>query len=476
MSIQTNNHRPLVKTALLTVLVLCLARLPVKAEVPTFEFTTSNGLRIKIIQDSEMLFIHSQLLVFADIDNRYFSSAAIFYLTLLNMFDREIDTPESGLLSSLRRMGNDYQLELKPEYCKISLNFLPDRTSRFLQFLNEIFTYNSFHLKKFNRSKERYWKYFFQNRDWRKTLAYQIAYSQFFPNWHIGQTVVPQEQLKKINLGLIRSFHSQIFRPNNALLVIKGNLNPYVTLGLIEKELQLVRPANRPESQRGEGKNGRLVANNHRKTYLVNVNDNDLPSLYMFDIAPSFAEPDFIPYFIINYTLFHYPTGRLYQADHGHAGGNGLVRYQLNNEFTNQKGVAVLCSYSRINPDDIESFLSLIEQEKRKLGVYAIERKDFLEALNYFWGKLKTNSGLVENDVDIEISKALVESKKDFYPSPPEVVQYVSLEKIETVAEDYFALRTRSANRDRGIVVIIGNADRIQRQLRYLKPEIINLE
>jgi hypothetical protein len=131
---------------------------------------------IKVLQDNEMPFIHAELLVHLEGGTQNYNSLIISKLTVMNMFARELNSPSSNLLDSLFRLGNDYQVEQTPEYVKISLNFLTDRLASFAKLLGEIFTYQSFHLNKFNQSKEIFWSFFIKNRDWKKkSLFYWLT-------------------------------------------------------------------------------------------------------------------------------------------------------------------------------------------------------------------------------------------------------------------------------------------------------------
>ena len=101
------------------------------AETRLFSFTTSKGLAVKVLQDNDMPFIHAELLIFLDGSTQNYASLVISQLTVMNMFERELNSPPANLLDMLQRQGNDYQVEQNPEYVKISMNFLPDRLASF---------------------------------------------------------------------------------------------------------------------------------------------------------------------------------------------------------------------------------------------------------------------------------------------------------------------------------------------------------
>lgn len=470
MCIQPNSGRKVTRKGWWGIFLLIVAGIFVRAaDVRMLDLTTSRGLKIRFIQDSEMLFVHSQLVIFYENVSTYLSSPAIPYLTLFNMFNGDIRESSSALLGSLRRLGNDFRVDDGPDYAKVVVNFLPDRISQFGNFLNELFTYDSFRLKSFSESKNNYWGYLQRQRDWKKEAASQIAYSQFFSNHQLGQTLITPDQLKTINMAQLRSFCQKNFRPENAMLIIKGNVNPNISLGLIEREMQFNR-----KPLKAEPRVEKLTINNNRRIFLLNSRDNELPMVFFFDVAPPSDDPSFIPFFIVNYTLFHYPIGRLYQSDRTQL--LHLRNYQLNNEIVIHKGISVLCSYSWVNPGDIENFIALVDSERKRLNLHEIEKNEFINALNYFRGSLMVSTGKYENDAEIEISKAITSSDKEYYVQPsPDIIQKVSLETINNVAENYFVINPKAGIREKGIIVIVGNATQIAGSLKSLKPEIIEL-
>lgn len=439
------------------------------AESKVIDFKTSRGLRIRFIPDKEMLFVHAQLVVFYENMSTYLSQSGIPYLTIFNMFNGDIRESSSALLGSLHKLGNDYRVENSPDFTKIVVNFLPDRISQFGGFLNELFTYDSFRLKAFLESKKNYWGYLQNRKEWKKEVASQIAYSQFFSSHQLGLTLITSERLKTINLAQLRSFCQKNFRPENAMLILKGNINPNITLGLIEREMQFnLKP------EKAEAKEEKLVINNNRRVFLLNSKDNDPPTVFFFDIAPPSDHVDFVPFFIVNYTLFHYPIGRLYQSDRNQV--LHVRNYQLNNEIVVHKGISVLCSYSWVNHGDIENLVALVDQEKKRLSLHAVETNEFVNALNYFRGKLMVNTEDYENDVEIQINKAISVSNEKYLPKPsPDPIQKVSLEKINNVAGNYFLINQKAGIREKGIIVIVGNATQILGDLKSLKPDVIDL-
>jgi len=437
------------------------------AETRLFSFTTSKGLAVKILQDNDMPFIHAQLLIHLDGSTQNYTSLAISQLTVMNMFERELNSPPANLLDMLQRQGNDFLVEQNPEVVKISMNFLPDRLASFPKVLKEIFNYSSFHLKKFNESKEKFWSLFAKNRDWKKEIALLLAYQQMVGNFYFSQGLLLQEFMDRINLAQLRSFLLKTFRPDNALLIMKGKINPYFILGMIEKDLPQPSPPS-PKSRKED-----VVVNASRRIFILNVNSPDLPMVYWFDTAPAAADANYLPYVIGNFALFGFPNGRIYQSGKNQFQMGG---YKVNTDTYSFRYFTMFCSYLRLNYSDLENFLLLVDQERKKFNVRPIERKEYLDALNFYIGRAQVETSRYDYDLQGEIVRFHGQGAGSYVSRiGSELFQEVSLNRVMQTMDEQMGYKHKAGSRDKGIVVLIGNANLILSSLKFLKTEALEL-
>lgn len=438
------------------------------AETRLFSFTTSKGLAVKVLQDNDLPFIHAQLLIYLDGSVQNYSSLVIAQLAVLNMFERTLNSPPSNLMDMLERQGNDFLVEQNPEYVKISMNFLPDRLASFSKLLKEIFTYQSFHLNKFNRSKQNFWPLFMKDRDWKKEIALLLAYQQLIGNFYFSQGFLLQDILNGINMAQLRSFLLKTFRPDNALLILKGKINPYFILGMIEKDLP--QPAPRQARARRED----VPLNSARKVFILNVNSQDLPMVYWFDTAPPAADPAYLPFAIGNHSLFGFPGGRIYQSERNQFLMGG---YKVNTEAVFLRDFTLFCNSLRVNYSDLENFLLLVEQERKRFAVRPIERKEYLDALNYYVGKAQVRTSEFAHDLQAEIDRFPGRGgTATAAPRPgPELFQEVSFGRVQQALDEQMGSRHKAGSREKGIVVLVGNANLIVSSLKLLKTEALEL-
>ncbi len=438
---------------------------PLEGETRLFSFATSKGLDVKVLQDNNMPFIYAELRIFLDGSAQNYASQAITQLTVMNMFNLSLNSPSSNLMDILRRQGNDFQVELGPECVKISMNFLPDRLAAFSKLLKEIFTYQSFHLNKFNESKEKFWPLFKKNRDWKKEIAVLLAYQQLVGNFYFSRGFLLQEVLNGINLAELRSFMLTTFRPDNAQLVLKGKVNPYFVLGMIEKDLPQ-SPAKPAKARKADA-----PLNTGRKVFIVNVNSSDLPMVYWFDVAPAAGDAAYFPYLVGNFALFGFPGGRIYQSER-----NRLLMevYKVNTDTLFMKDFTLFCNYLRLNYNDLENFLLMVDQERRRFSVRPIERKEYLDALNFQIGQAQVGSSRYDNDLLREIGRFQGQGASSTAPRiGPELFQDVSFGRVTQTIDEQMGSRYKDGPREKGIVVLVGNADLIINSLGLLKTEAL---
>lgn len=426
-----------------------------------YNFTSSKGLPIKIIQNNNLDFVHAQLFIF---NKNKKENPAVLYLTLLNIFNKELNQYGSSLLNILRKLGNDFTIQQRPDLINISINFLPKKAALFSQFLKELYSYKYFTLKKFNESIHKYWRYFLKQKNWDKELAFQLAYKNLFPGSILGNTLIMPNLLSKINLVELRSFHQRTFTLNSSLLIVKGNLNPYITFGLIEKAFVSYKTKRSVKYEEEP-----LVIKKDRKIIILDFENLRNPTIYWFRTIPPLGNTDHRSFFIVNNILFGYPIGRLFRK----AVYFGIKIQKMDTEIRNHKNVSVVCNIIKLNNNDLEKFILMADNETRKLKIKRIDRKEYLDALNYFYGKLKVDTQKVDFDVEQEINKTIFPSNSRNLEITPQIFQQISLNSLNKIIFDRGHLSFFRKKMRNGIIIIVGQAESIIKNLNILKPTII---
>jgi hypothetical protein len=423
---------------------------------------SAKGMQINIFAVPQNNLTHAELIIF--FNNRL--NPAIPYLTFENMFNRDIHDSDTNLLSAFRRLGNDFQIEKRVDFLKISVNFLSDRISQFTHLLDELFSYKSFSLKRFNKSIYNYWKYFKAKNDWEKMLAQQYAYAHLFPDNFMGNTVINPDSLAKINLAQIRSFYRNTFRLEKSVLFVKGGINPHITFGLIEKTLKSYKNQNRvkPSCEKYSMKS-------NRKLIILDILSNETPQIIWYLAVPPLGDPDHMLWVIANNILYDYPFGELFKK----ASFFGIRNIKkIDSEIENYGQVSVICNTIKINYPDIERFILMTDNEVRKLGKRKIDRKEYLDSLNYFLGKSKVDTMDFDYDIHQDINKTILNLERRPLSISPKIFQQITLNDLNLFVGNFGRLSRDNNNVEKPeIIVIAGNARLIKGYLNILKPDFI---
>jgi hypothetical protein len=426
-------------------------------------FTSKKGLRLRVLKSSHIPFVHAQLVIYY---KEKIKNPAIPYLTLLNIFDRNLKGNDTPLLSILKKLGNDYRIEHRPDFLLFKINFLPDKILLFVRFLKALYSHKPFlelnspsgsyvdekqklnTQTRFKDSIANYWNYFFKQPDWKTRIAYQIAYRHWFPSAIMGQTFITPDSLKDVTLDRLRSFYDRTYQLSNSLLIIKGNIEqPGILYGHIEKIFASFKKQS-PQLPVEE----KLTANSENKIIVFDTNNDDSPIMFWFQVIPTYNNRNPLASLVLNNILFTYPTGRLYLNSRPF----NINIFHMDTQMENHQGITVICNTIRLRYVDIRKFIVLVEKERKKLRGQQVDRLEYLNTLSNIYGRLEVNTQNFENDISLEI----INIKAEYYA------------KKVTLA----SLNHKADHSNQEVIVIVGNADLIRADLGLIpsrKVEVI---
>jgi hypothetical protein len=429
----------------------------------THAYKISRGMEVKIMQNDDIQFIHAQLVI-------YYKSKpenpALPYLTMLNIFDRNVKKPDTAVLNNLRKLGNDYQIDARPDFLLIKTNFLPDKIPIFIRFLKSLYNYRplldfdinptTYHQRKrkanteqrFQDSINNYWKYFFKKKGWKKSIAYQLAYHQLFPDSLLGTTKITPAHLKGIKLEHLNVYYKKNYRLQHSMLILKGKINkPPVVYGSIERAFSSIK---KPKLEKNF--DPPFTIKNQKKIIIFNTSGNESPAIFWFEPIAIKQGMSPIPAMVINHLLFGYPTGRIFITA---TRFTNIRNFRIQSEMVSHKGVSVICNTIRLRYRDIEKFILLASREKKKLNLKGIQRKESLDTQSYIYGRTQVDTQDVGHDINTQILDIPVSYSR---------VTLVGLN--ESTATQYSP-----------VIIVVGNATIISRFLTVLSNqiEIVNL-
>ncbi len=430
------------------------------------DLTTAGGIKLHIISDKKALYFHSEILVrFQETRN-----TSISYLTFLNLFNEKVVSSRSSLLSLLFKMGNDFELIYNVDHIVIRGNFLKDRVPIFIQFLKKLSGGVNFSLKNFSYSLKNFKDLFISDKNRRKIIASQIALREIFSkSAPTKEFILSEVSLKKINLSQIRSFYKKNFILPNLSVAIRGNINPYIFLGLTEKAFKNfnrypIKPKFKPDRE----------LTTKRKIIIVNIGKaSRRPEIFWFIPVPPKGTEEYNIMEISNNILFGYPFGTVFRV----ASKYGIRNIRSSRSFCDFQNISFICNRISLNRySDLRKFFFIANNSFRKLLPGRISKKEYLSSYNNIY-----LAKMIASDSFDYIAKDFI--KRDLLRSNQFPLQrlkkrkrddlsYVSFNKYIEVnsGKGVFFKRIH-----KGVIVIIGNSTAILRNLNIKNAEVINV-
>jgi len=424
---------------------------------------SSKGLRVNLVDDPSMLFNHAEILVYySDVTN-----PLIPHLTLMNIFDTHFKDPQSGLLNTLFKMGNDYEVDYNVDHFIIRVNFLPADTNLFISFLKGLFSYGDFSLKDFNYSINNFWKLFKKNPQWETILSTQIAFSHFFRKDYSGKFQVTGKNPSRINLSQIRSFYKNNYILPNAFVTIRGDIKPYFVFGLVEKAFRHFKGfTTAPKKLRYN------MADAKRKVIVVDTGINGTPHLYWMNPIPPKGDLDHQHAQIVNNLLFGYPLGRISR----NASASGIKNFNIVSAFHHHRNISFVFRKIRLGYRDIEKFIFIADNNISKLSVGRISRKEYLDNYNFIYQKGKIESDDYRKIASNTVTRSFYKKDNTLTRNRREkLLKELNYANFSKLLSDPKGIYSAGRNRKRGIIVIFCNAALLKRYIRTIKPEVITL-
>ena len=126
--------------------------------------------------------------------------------------------------------------------------------------------------------------------------------------------------------------------------------------------------------------------------------------------------------------------------------------YKVNTDIFSVKNFTVFCNYLRLNYNDLENFLLLVDQERKKFSVRPIERKEYLDALNYYIGRAQVETSrirlwILQGEIDRFPGQARCRRCRGI---GPELFQEVSFERVVQVMDEQMGYQAQGRQPRKG--------------------------
>jgi zinc protease len=267
----------------------------------------SNGLALAVAYQKEVPFISLELVIQTG------ETSSPETLPGLATFTAEMLSRGTPLVSAsemeerIEAIGGSFSVTTSLDYSRFSFLFLDEYLDQALELLSLMVLQPAFSDREIVALRRAKFNELRQNKRDPDFVGRRQLLRILFQNHPCQKSLYNEDVFKNINRGAIVDFYETYYRPNNAILVLAGNLNLNIAVRKVSHYLNtwrkkdLVRPFPPPPAP-----------NDAEKVCFVDVPQAKDATLIIGNVIFPVADPDFFPFAVLNQVLGGAPHSRLF--------------------------------------------------------------------------------------------------------------------------------------------------------------------
>lgn len=428
--------------------------LPPSLTLPTIERgSLTNGLQIMVVKHSELPVVQMQLVVRSGSDADPIGKAGLAQLTA-NMLDEGTATRTAlDIADEIDFIGAQLSSSSSFDGSFVNLMTLKEHLGKAMEVFADVIVRPSFPQSDFDRLKKDMLTGLIQQKDRVEVIAGNVFYRRLFGQQHpYGyQTTGTDSTVQTLELDDLKKFYQTYYAPNNATLIIVGDIVKDEAIQLAEEYLGNWKSAEVPEKKLGAN-----IAEGKTTFYVVHKSPAPQSQLRLGNIALERNSEDYYAASLLN-QIIGASNGRLF-LNLREAKGYTYGAYA---QFVMRKAAGPFLAYAGVKTNVTDSSLIEFMKEINRVRDEPIPESEFNM---YKRSVIQRIPRLFETPSQISsqvASLVLYGLPDNYYDSLVERYQALTAEDIQRVARKY--LRP-----DALTIVVVGDKNLIMEGIQKL--------
>ena len=429
--------------------------LPVLRLPPIESATLSNGLTVAVAQKRSPDLMSIQLVIMAGEADAPRSVPGVAAITA-DMIGRGTETLSTVEIEDrIEAIGGDLTTEASIDQTVFTFNVLEENLDQALEILGAIMLHASFSERSLDGVKRTLYYNLLEREKDPEFLAKRQLFRFLFRDHPYAISTYAEDVIKAITRDDVVGFYDRYYRPNNAILVLAGNMNLATAARKVSHYFNtwIEKRLNRPFIPSPAAVDRDTIA------FIHQAQAKDM-TIYVGNAIFPVASPDYFPFVVLNQILGGTTASRLFMTlreskGYAYFAFSGLDFY---------KSCGVFWVRAKVTPealsDSIAEILKLIgPQSVEKITSFEIE-----QAKSFLLGNFALKNELLSNFARrISLIRAF-NLGDDHWNKYYENIILVNLERVLAVAQKYL--------QPKPVVVIVGNLDQVAGKLGDLLDRI----
>jgi predicted Zn-dependent peptidase len=419
-----------------------------------FETTLPNGLKVVVIEDKQLPIV-SYRLIFKTGDANDDSNGMMSAMT--NQLNQGTKNRTSKQIAEeVEKLGASLFAATSSDNTTVAASALTMYNSNILKLMadivlnptfpaNELKIYqaNTIEGLKFQRSEAS----FLANEQMAKILYGKHPYSVVSPT---------EDDIKNITSAKLSAYHKKFFIPNNAILVVVGDVKQADLLKDLKANFGTWKKGNLTETKFPEP-----PTRTEKTLTIVNREGSAQSNILISNLAVPRNNPDYFPILVMNQVLGGGASARLFMNLREAKG----YTYGAYSSFDMRRQAGSFDANSEVRTAVTGDSLKEFFIELNKIRDEKVPTQELQDAKNYLTGVFPLRAETQEGLTNLIVSQQVNNLPSDYLQTYREKIDAVTVEDVQRVAQKYVLS-------DKCAIVIVGDAEEIYKQAKPYATKI----
>ncbi len=405
-------------------------------------FTLSNGLKVLVVENHKLPRVRIQLLL----DNPPVlegEKAGVSSLTGALLGKGSSNISKDDYNEEVDFLGATISFSGQSAFASTLSRYFP----RILELMAEAALNPNFSQEEFEKEKERFIENLRSEEKDVSAVARRVQSALAYGTAHPYGEFVSIESLEKVTLEDVSNFYARYFSPDNAYLVLIGDLD-------VKTAKKLVKTHFKDWSSKLQNGPSYSEATNLAEP---TINFVDMPNAVQSEIVVQnlvslkMSDPDYIPVLIANQILGGGAEGRLFlnlREDKGYTYGS------YSSVGTDKYSNARFRASAQVRNAVTDSAVVEILSEIKKIGTERVSEVDLKNAKEKYKGSFVRSLERPETVANFALNIETQGLSADFYENYLSRIDAVTAEEVQRVAQKYFKV-------DQARIVVVGKGSEV---------------
>ncbi|MGB9179085.1 MAG: pitrilysin family protein [Pyrinomonadaceae bacterium] len=432
-----------------------LATRPLNIPTP-YETTLPNGLQLVMVEDKRLPLVSFRL-AFRTGDSHDPRDLPGLTDMMTGLLTEGTETRTSKQIADeVARLGAHLSAGANADYTTVAASALAIYSDEILELLADVALRPSFPENEVQLAKQNTKQALIQQRAIPSFLANERLSRVLFGQHPYGTITATQESVDALTREKLSSFHRSMFLPNNAVLVVVGDVQRDA---LTERINELFGNWERRETAKEEFP--APPVRSERAIYLVDRPGSAQSNIIIANLGITRTSPDYFPMLLMHTVLGANASSRLFmnlREDKGYTYGAYSNLDTRRNSGTFRASAEVR---TPVTGDSLKEFFHELERIRNE----AVSEEEIADAKNYLTGvfpiRIETQEGLIDQLMQIKMFGL----PADYLQNYRERILAVTAADIQRVARQY-------VTPDKVAIVVVGDANAITDQIKSFSQKI----